>query len=93
MVFRNWHVHLAEGLFNCVHHHRGSTDEVLVSGVWQRQMAFEHLGADEALFARPAGWRICEYVDDCQIEFGFLSASSSSRKVQLSPSPCCHRAE
>src|SRR5208283_863609 len=68
MVFRQRHVQLAERLFDRIHHHVRSADEVLVIRIWRRQMALEHCGRDEAVFSRPVGWRIRQHVNDRQVE-------------------------
>src|SRR5258708_6297869 len=68
MVLRHRHPHLAERLFNCIHHHAGSADEVLMIEIRWRQMTLEHLGVDETLFAGPAGRRVRQHMDDRQVE-------------------------
>src|SRR6202795_664453 len=68
MVFRHRHAHLAEGFFNCIHHHSGPADEVLMIGIRWRQMTLEHLGVDETLFTRPAGRGVRQHMNDRQVE-------------------------
>src|ERR1700674_5314346 len=68
MVFRHRHAHLAEGFFNCIHHHAGPADEVLMIGIRWRQMTLEHLSVDETLFTRPAGRGVRQHMNDRQVE-------------------------
>src|ERR1700726_4030070 len=43
MVLRQRHIHLAESLFDRVHHHVRPADKVLMVGIRRWQMALEHI--------------------------------------------------
>src|ERR1700726_2755089 len=68
MVLRHRHAHLAEGFFNCIHHHAGPADEVLMIEKRWRQMPVELPGVDEPLFPRPAGRGVRRNMNDRQVE-------------------------
>src|SRR5580698_4408716 len=58
----------AKSLFNRIHHHIWTADEVLMVGIWRRQMPPEHLSVNTSLLTCPASRRITQHVDDCQVK-------------------------